>query len=244
MNTASGPSFASPGGAILGGARDAFGVPVIVLGASYVGFGSLVRESGFGLGFGLFSTFSAWALPGQVALVELYSVGSSLFIITIAVLLTNARLMPMVMTLAPMFRDPATPRWKVYMAAHCIAVTAWVAAMKRCPTLPVEQRLPYFAGFAVLLWATSMGGTAAGFFLAGQVPEPVSLGLVFLNPIYFMLVLATGPQQRTKLAAVILGLVLGPALHLVTPDWGLLITGVVAGTAGYGLGRLMEKRRG
>ena len=56
-------------------AKEAAGMPALVLGASYIGFGSLVRESGIGLGLGLFSTLSAWALPGQVALIELYGVG-------------------------------------------------------------------------------------------------------------------------------------------------------------------------
>ena len=150
--------------------------------ASYVGFGSLVRESGIGLGLGLFSTLSAWALPGQVVLVELYGVGASLLVICLAVALTNARLMPMVITLMPLVHDPAVPRWRYYLYSHLVAVTAWAFSMRRCPDMARPLRLPYFVGFAVSLWIASLIGTAAGFLLADSVPRSITLGLVFLNP--------------------------------------------------------------
>lgn len=72
------------------GTRDAFGTPGIVMGASFIGFGSLVRESGLALSYGLASTATGWALPGQLALVELTAAGGSLIAITLAVALTNA----------------------------------------------------------------------------------------------------------------------------------------------------------
>ena len=213
--------------------REAVGMPALVLGASYVGFGSLVRESGMSLWLGLFSTLSAWALPGQVALVELYGVGASLLVISLAVTLTNARLMPMTITLMPLLRDPAVPRWRYYLYSHLIAVTAWAFAMRRCPDLPPSLRLPYFIGFAVALWSASLIGTAVGFTLAEAVPRSVTLGLVFLNPIYFMLVFATDLRQRARVMALGLGAVLGPVLHLVSHDWGLMLTGLIAGTVAF-----------
>jgi len=244
MNTHQDSSFTTRPSAFKGGMVDAFGAPAVVLGACYLGFGSLIRDSDFGLWFGLISTISAWALPGQVAMVELYSVGASVVVISLAVLLTNARLMPMVMTLIPLFRNPGTPRWQYYVTAHFIAVTGWLAAMRRCPSLPGPMRMPYFSGFAVFLWGVSLAGTAAGFLLAAVVPEPVSLGFVFLNPIYFMLALMTDFTHRTRVLAIGFGVVLGPVLHSLTPDWGLLATGVIAGTMGYFAGRRTEARHG
>src|SRR3546814_14400379 len=61
----------------LAGLKDSFGVPMIVLGASYVGFGSLVHGAGLDVWLGLFSTFTGWALPGQIVVIELYSLGGS-----------------------------------------------------------------------------------------------------------------------------------------------------------------------
>ena len=83
--------FPSPHAAFRGAAREAFGTPAIVLGASFVGFGSLVRVSGLTAGHGLFSTVTSWALPGQIALVELYAAGVSMVSLAAAVTLNNVR---------------------------------------------------------------------------------------------------------------------------------------------------------
>ena len=79
---------------VLLGVREAFGLPALTLTASYLAFGSLVRASGLGLLPGLATTFGMWALPGQVALVELYGVGASIGVIAATVALTNARFPP------------------------------------------------------------------------------------------------------------------------------------------------------
>ncbi|MDH5748630.1 MAG: AzlC family ABC transporter permease [Rhodospirillales bacterium] len=243
MNERALSPYTSSRGALWGGFRDAVGVPALVLFGCYVGFGSIILESGLGLPLGLFSTISAWALPGQVVMIELYSLGASVLLIALAVMMTNARLLPMVMTLIPLVRDGKRPRWQYYAAAHVIAVTSWIAAMKRCPSLPESQRLPYFVGFCLVIWMMSMGGTAVGFFLSGIVPQPVSLALVFLNPIYFMLILASDLKNRGRVTGIVLGALMGPLLHHLSPDWGLLITGVAAGSIGYFVSR-REKRRG
>lgn len=214
------------------GLREALGIPGMVMGASFIGFGSMVHESGFGLWLGIASTFSGWALPGQIAMVELYGVGASLLVITVAVLLTNVRLLPLTVTLLPQLGLAGQPRWRVYALSHLIAVTSWAAAMGRCPAMAPENRLPYFLGFAGTLWVLSMMCTAAGYGLAGIVPPPVSVALVFLNPVYFMLILA-GERSRFRLVAIAVGALLGPLVHLVTPDWSLLIAGLGAGTAGF-----------
>lgn len=236
--------FCSPRGALLAGAWEAVGAPALVLGASYVGFGSLVRESGLGLGVGLFSTVTTWALPGQIALVDLYAVGASLLAIFIAVALTNARMMPMTITLMPLLRMPGRPRWKVYLAAHLVAVTAWAVSMLRCPDMPPEQRMSFFVGFAGTLLTSALLGTAAGFFLSGLVPSVVSLGLVFVNPIYFTLLFLGDLRNRGRILALLLGALLGPVLHVVTPTWGLLLTGLIAGGVGFAMDRVLRRKYG
>jgi predicted branched-subunit amino acid permease len=220
--------------------REAVGAPLIVLFASYVGFGSLIRESQLNLPIGLLSTLATWALPGQIVSVELYAAGASLLTIFIAVALTNARMMPMTLTLLPVIRVPGRARWRLYAAAHLIAVTGWAVAMIRCPDMPPAQRLSYFVAFAATLLCGSVVGTAVGFVAAGTVPASVSLGLVFVNPIYFMLLFLGDLRDRARVLALVLGAGLAPVMHVLAPSWGLLITGVVAGGLAFGLTR---KRR-
>jgi len=229
--------------AVLVGVREAFGLPALTLTASYLAFGSLIRASGLGLLPGLATTFGMWALPGQVALVELYGLGASLGVIAATVALTNARFLPMTVVLMPHLRAPGRPRWLYYAAAQLIAVTSWVLAMQRTPALAEEERLPYFLGLSLVLWGGCFVGTAAGYVLAGGLPHALSLGLVFLNPLYFMLIFALDLRERSRLLALMAGAVVGPLLHLLSPDWGLLATGFVAGSFAFGVDRVMARRQ-
>lgn len=232
-------TMAEPSGIARTAVREALGMPGLVLFASYLGFGSLARETGFGLGAGLVSTATGWALPGQMALVELWSIGASLLAIGLAVALTNTRLLPMVVTLLPLLRTGAAgrrvPSWCLYALAHVIAVTTWANAMRRLPELPPESRLSWFAAYGATLFTVTLAGTAGGFFLAGVVPEPVTLGLVFLNPVYFLMLFAVDLKQRARALALAFGLVMGPLLHPIAPTYGLLVTGLAAGTLAFAL---------
>lgn len=228
--------FGSPAGARLAGIRAAIGAPALVLGASYVGFGAFVHQAGFTLLQGLTSTIAGWALPGQIALVEIFAVGGSLLAAAIAVGLANARLLPMVVVLLPILRQGEggrKPRLIHYLSAHFIALTGWANAMQHCPDMPPPQRLSYFLGFTCVIWAATVFATALGFFLVGVLPMPVTLGLVFLNPLYFMLLFVADLARKERGLALIIGAVTGPMLHLVSPDWGLLATGLIGGTLAF-----------
>jgi len=238
-------AYATPRAALFGAMREALGAPVLVLAASYLGFGSFARSSDLTFGMAMTSTATGWALPGQIALVELYAVGASLMAIALAVALTNVRLLPMALALMPHLRSPGRPRWHYWAVAHWVAVTCWVHTLRRAPDLPAEQRLPFFLGFSLALWGSTLVATAAGYILAGAVPGYVSLGLVFLNPIYFMLILGADARDRDRARAwaMALGAVIGPALHTFDPDWGLLATGAIAGTAAFAGDRWIAGRR-
>ncbi len=228
----------------MAGLREALGAPALVLGASYLGFGSLVRASDMSVDLALYSTATAWALPGQVAAVELTAAGASLLVVGVAVALTNARLLPLVLTLLPALGKRDIPKWRLYAVAHIIAVTSWVHALRRFPELNPEHRLSYLAAFGGTLWVVSIAMTAVGYGLAGAVPAEISLGLVFLNPVYFLLLLSGELRSRSYLLAMVLGAALAPVLHLVSADWGLLVTGIVAGTVAFWAGRLLSRRTG
>ncbi len=221
------------------GVRRGAGVPLIVLSASFLGFGALIRESNLELLHGLLSTMTGWALPGQVALVELYAVGAPIAVIALAVWLTNARLLPMTVTLMPYLNEAGTARWKLLIAAHWIAVTGWAEAMRSFPTMPAEGRYPFFVGMSLVLWGSCIVATGLGYFIAALVPFHISLGLVFLNPIYFMLVFSSDLANRGRTLALVFGAVAGPLVHLVTAEWSLLIAGLAAGSLGFAL----RKRR-
>lgn len=217
------------------GIKTAIGMPALVLGASYLGFGALIRQSHLSLAQGLASSATGWALPGQIALVEVYAVGGGVLSAALAVLLTNARLLPMVASLMPVLRagESGPPRWHHYLIAHLIAITGFAIAMQRAPHMLPERRLPFYQGFAITLWSSTLVATALGFILAGMMPLYVTLGFVFLNPLYFMLVFVADLKHRLRAMALIGGALLGPLLHQLDADWGLLATGLIGGTAAF-----------
>lgn len=235
--------YGGPRAAFWAGAREAAAAPVMVLAASYLGFGALVRTSEFSLAVGLASTAFGFALPGQVVLLELMALGTGLATIAVAIAFTNFRLLPMTLTLMPHLRHPGTPRWRYYLVAHVCAITAWLIAMQRCPKLPSAERLPYFAGFGGLIWAVMLVCTAIGYLAVEGVPPALSLGLVFLMPLYFVLVLSAEAGEFAKGLAMALGALTGPVMHVLSPQWGLMITGLAAGSAAFAVDRLVARRR-
>ncbi len=215
------------------GVREGFGAPGWVIFGSFMGFGSLAHGGGISLLAGLASSLTCWALPGQIAMVELHGIGASLLVNAMAVWLTNTRLMPMAIVLMPHLGLGGRIGWRHYAAAYFVAITSWAVAMRRCPALEESERFPYFMGLAFTLWGISCVATAVGFALAGSLPVSVTLGLVFLNPCYFMLLFVADLGPRARILALVAGGMLGPLLHLVDPDWGLLVTGIVGGTIAF-----------
>lgn len=229
-------AYGSDRAAFAGGVRVSLGVPVLALGASYLGFGALVRESGLGLWPGLFSAVATFALPGQVLMVELYAVGATLAVLAVAVGLSAMRLLPMTLSLVPQFREARVPRWRLYLTAHFIAITGWAMTMRIAPRMPAGERLAFFTGLTLMLWISTILCTAIGYYIPDLLPERVTLALLFLNPLYFLLIFIGDLRQRSRILALAFGAVLGPPLFLVEPDWSLLFAGLIGGTAAFLIG--------
>lgn len=218
-------------------------VPALVLVVSLIGFGSLCRQSGLSIDFALISTAVMWALPGQIAFVELHSAGNAYLAIVLAVAMANARFFPMTATLMPLLRPGVRRKSWLYVLAHLVSFNSWVWTLRRSPELPVLARAPYYVAFVAVSFVAGMTGVALGYVLAGVAPPSVALGLVFLNVTYFVLMLSDA-RRLPALLAVIAGAIGGPLLHLVSSDWGLLITGVVGGTLAFLGARIVRAPNG
>lgn len=226
--------------AFLSGLGDAWGVPAFVLVAGMLGFGALARASGLDIWVASASSWIVWALPGQVVLAEMFAVGAPAFAIFVAVSLTAARFLPMTLTLMP-YIPPRQRGIELYPLVHVVSMTTWATMMQRFPSIGEQQRLAYFAGFGLVCWAVSLPATAIGFLLSGQVPQAVTLGLVFLNPLFFFLLFADVKQLVNRLA-LLMGGILGPLVYLAAPGWSLPICGVAGGTAAFWVGRWWRRR--
>lgn len=222
--------------ALLQGMWGAVSIPGIVVFASFFGFGAFARESGLDLPSTIFAS-TIFALPGQVVLADELATGAGLAAAFLAVTLTAVRLLPMTVALMPVVRDDRTPLWQQLVLSHLVAVTLWVAAMRALPGLPRAARLPYFAGLGAALFPAVLVAAAAGHVVAGAVPEPLAAGLMFLTPMYFLLSMLAAARERLDVAAIVLGLALGPVFYLLVPGLDLLLTGLVGGSLAYAASR-------
>ena len=219
--------------AFLEGVKDALGVPAAVLATGMIGFGAFALEHGFSVWLALACTVGIWALPGQIVLLEMHASGAPGYLTVLAVMLTSARFLPMAMTLMPVIRHPRYSRAAVYLGAQVIAMTGWAWAMRACRDMPHVARFPYFIGFAAACWAAGILATALGYYLAGGFSETVRLGFVFLAPVYFFVILIGDARTALAAAALACGALAGPLMHLVSPQWSVLLAGLVGGTLAY-----------
>jgi predicted branched-subunit amino acid permease len=226
------------------GARDAFTLPAWVLGLSILGIGSLARDAGFPAGAAVMSTIVMWAGPAQAVLFASLAAGTSLPAVAFAITLSSVRLLPMTMAILPLLRRPGQGIGTQIAAAHFIAVTMWVEGLRRLPPLPQEERVPYFFGFALACLVSCSVATYVGYFLLGALPLALAAGLLALTPIFFTVSLVAGARSVTDWAAILLGFAIAPgSTHVLGKDFDLLATGLVGGTAAYGVGRIAQAVR-
>jgi predicted branched-subunit amino acid permease len=215
------------------GAREAAGVPAAVLVAGFLGFGALAAAQDIPLGIAVASTVLIWALPGQIVLVEMHTLGAPFVATVLAAMLSSTRFLPMTLVLMPEMREARQPAWKYYLAAQLLSLSGWTMAMARFPDIPRAERLAWFYGFTLVLISASAASTAAGYLGADRLPPLAKLALVFTVPVYYLLILTGAVRERVAALGLACGAVAGPLAYLVTPEWSVVAGGLVGGTAAY-----------
>ena len=233
--------FADRKEAFWSGFRHAAGAPAMVLFAGMLGFGAMAKTNQIDLWFTSLSSLLMFALPGQVVLLEMAITGSSVLAITLAVTLTSTRFITMTIALFPQLH-PRDRNRNLYASVHLLAMTAWAVSMREFQAIESQHRLHYYLGLGILCWANCFPATILGYLLAGFVPKWITLGLVFINPLFFLLTFTEVKSAINRLA-IILGGILGPCFYLLDRDSSLLVTGVVAGTVAYLIDRQFLRQR-
>ena len=215
------------------GVKHAIGVPALGLGSSMFAFGAFLHSAGFDIYQSFFSTFFTFALPGQFVMAETILAGGTLLNIFLAVLLTNSRLYPMTVNITPLIRNSNTPKWKQYIGAHFIAVTSWFNFFSVQKNIKEDEKFNYFFGLGGFLWANSVVCTVAGYLFSNLVPHEILIALVFINPMYFLVMTVSNLEEKKIICSIFVGATLSILLNDVFPGWSVLIAGVFAGTLGF-----------
>jgi len=215
------------------GIKHAMGIPAVGLGSSMFAFGAYLKSSGFDLFQSFASSFFTFASPGQFVMAETLVAGGTLLNIFLAVFLTNARLYPMTVNLIPVIRHPHYPKWKYYILAHFVAVTSWFNMFAIHKTLPQEEKFDYFLGLGGFLWANSILCTVLGFLISDFVSHEILVGLVFINPMYFLVMTISNLVEKKLITSILLGSFFSIILFYLIPDWSIVISGLLSGTIGF-----------
>lgn len=228
--------------AFLPGLREALGAPGVAMAATFLAFGAAVREAGLGPGWALLACWGIYGMPGQLVLVQAAASGwaggvSSAVMGAVAV---NARFLPMAISLTPVLA--VAERRRLLPAVPFIAVTPWAAAMRFLPAVQHSARLGWFLGFGLTSWVVAGAAALAGFHLAGSLGAEARAALLFVNPLYYALLLATGLHEPAPRRAILCGAAAATLALVLPPSMALLAAGLVGGTVAFLLGRRRADR--
>jgi len=210
--------------------------PAIALGCCFIAIGALLKNIGFNIQESIFSTMLIYALPGSLVMAESILVGASLLSIFIAVWFVNARLYPMAVSLFPLMMDESQPKWKYYLSCHFIAVSAWLIMKSNYETIEKRDRVDFWIGIGSATWSVAVFATIIGFYLSEYLNKDMLMGLAILNPIYFTCMMVGAMKTAQVTLSVILGAILGPIFYFFSPEWSILLGGLVAGSIAYLIG--------
>ena len=215
----------------------------LVLIGTFVGVGALAHDYGFGLPWLLLSTALIWAGPAQVILISALGAGASLFEVGLAVCLSAVRLLPMVVSLLPLLQAPDTRMRDLFLPAHFTAASVWVESFRLLPKLPRERRIAFCNGLGIGFMTAGEAGSALGYYLAASLPILLTAALLFLTPLSFLMSSARSARIPSDRLALTFGLMVSPLLVYWQVGLDLLWTGLLAGTAAYGVHRLRNEFR-
>jgi predicted branched-subunit amino acid permease len=213
-------------------------VMAYVLIGTYIGIAALAHDFGFSLWWALASTVLVWAGPGQVILVSALGAGANPLETALAVGVSSARLLPMVISLLPLLKQKETRNRDLILPAHLTAVSMWIEALRLLPPMPREMRIPFANGLGLSFMLAAHVGTCIGYYLATSLPPLLTAGLLFLTPMSFLISTARNCRLLADWLALGFGLVLGPLLAWWQLGLDLLWTGIVGGSLAYGIQRL------
>jgi predicted branched-subunit amino acid permease len=218
---------------------DALSLPAFILFFTMMGFGSLARGAGFSAEMAALASLLIWGLPGQLAMVELTRTGQGMIAIVFACSLANARFLPMVVSFMPTLARGQASLPRMLLDAQLLSINSWAMCMREFPRVEPAYRHRYYVTFASSILLAAIAGTLLGYHSAVLLPAALVLGLIFVSPLFFALVLSAVPGRAERIS-MLLGCATIPLAHALWPAVDLLITGVVGGSLGFALGKWWE----
>lgn len=226
----------------LKGFRDCAVAPGWGVFAAMLGFGSIAADLGEPLWRSIALTVGLWSMTGQLAYIEMTSNGIVGWTVILAVTVANIRLLPLTLATIPLIRTRSGLAHHHFLVAQMNSVTSYVQLTHAAHQIPDRSTLAmYFNGVCIAALMLGISGTLIGHMAANSLPTEVVRTLIFTTPLY-MLLLSGRTPDHAMFGAALLGCLLVPIAQIWSPDWGVIIGGIAAGTIAFAIGEHIQKR--
>lgn len=210
-----------------------------------IGYATIAREAGFDVWMTVITTITVFGMPGQVAMASLFAVGAPLFLVFTAVAMANMRMLLMVVSGSDILqlRQQQVPFWQQVLLCHIMAITSWVQIGYVQDRYKPADLLAYYTGFATTIASFAVAGSLAGFFIADVIPAEILRVLIFITPLYILLLVINARQPANRIAVVVGG-ALCPFFYPLVGSWAIFIAGLIAGAVAiYAKQRWLDRRQ-
>ncbi|NMJ40966.1 AzlC family ABC transporter permease [Roseomonas sp. JC162] len=223
--------------AFLPGLREALGAAGVAMAATFLAFGAAVREAGLSPAWAVLACWGIYGMPGQLILVQAATLGwaGGVGTAVMGAVAVNARFLPMAVSIAPVLSSGS--RLRLLPAVPFIAITPWAAAMRALPAIERPGRVGWFLGFGLTSWVVAGFAALSGYYVAGALGPEARAALIFVNPLYYALLLAGDLDKPAPRRAVLCGAAAASLAAVLPASMALLAAGLVGGTAAFLLGR-------
>jgi predicted branched-subunit amino acid permease len=103
-------------------------------------------------------------------------------------------------------------------------------------TIEKKDRVDFWIGIGSATWSVAVIATILGFYLSDYLNKDMLMGLAILNPIYFTCMMVGAMKTIQVTLSVTLGGILGPVFYFFSPEWSILLGGLIAGSIAYLIG--------
>jgi predicted branched-subunit amino acid permease len=198
-----------------------------------IAVGATAARKGFSLVDSTLMNLLVYGGASQMVAMEVWPERITLASLAALALLTatvNARMLLIGASLRPWLGP--LPSWQSYPMLHLSTDPGWLIAMRYRAEGGNDAAV--FLGGSLLIWATWLSATTAGYLVGALVSDPRRIGLDLVMPIFFAAMLI--PLWRGRRRAFAWGVAGAVALateHLVS-GWWFVVTGALAGSLAEG----------
>ena len=112
---------------------------------------------------------------------------------------------------------------------HLMAINSWAQIGHMKDKLIDDDLMKYYTGFSVSIYMFGMTGTLIGFYIGDIISNEILRILIFITPLYILLLVVNSKETFNKIAVYLGGLIV-IIFYPIAGTWSILISGIFGGS--------------